>query len=97
MCPPASKKRRTQSHCGFVKNDKVVSKLMNMSMLSSELGGSRPITSERKANSSIQARTMKEYMSSMDMRIISSMHEDVPMFGNNDPIRDIMQSKGLSF
>ena len=40
---------------------------------------------------------MKEYMSSMDMRIISSMHEDVPMFGNNDPIRDIMQRKGLSF
>lgn len=40
---------------------------------------------------------MKEYMSSMDMRIISSMHEDVPMFTNNDPIRDIMQRKSLSF
>ena len=39
------RKKRAQSHSAFIKNDKVVSKLLNMSMLASELGGSQPITS----------------------------------------------------
>lgn len=44
---PAHKKKRAYSAI-TIKNDKIVSKLLNMSLLASELGGSQPITSERK-------------------------------------------------
>ena len=53
------KKKRTQSHSTFIKNDKVVSKLLNMSILASELGGSQPITSERRGNSSSHSKNLK--------------------------------------
>ena len=76
------KKRRTQSQNNFIKNDKVVTKLLNMSMLASQLGGSQPITSERKVIASSNSKNLKEYMSSMDMRIISNMQEDVPIFAD---------------
>lgn len=96
------RKKRTQSHSNFIKNDKVVSKLLNMSMLASELGGSQPITSERRANSSSHSKMLKEYMSSMDMRIISRMQEDVPIFADKkdysqqDIIRNILRVKLIS-
>jgi hypothetical protein len=72
-----TKKRRVQS--AFAKNDKVVSKLLNMSLLASELGGSRPITSERRCIES-HSKTFKEYLSSIDMRILKTMSDDVPIF-----------------
>lgn len=56
---PVPKKRRAHSSSTFIKNDKVVSKLLNMSILASEIGGSQPITSERKANSSVHSRGLK--------------------------------------
>jgi hypothetical protein len=37
------KKKRANS--AILKNDKVVSKLLNISLLASELGGSQPVTS----------------------------------------------------
>lgn len=73
------KKRRAQSQTSFVKNDKVVSKLLNMSLLASELGGSRPITSERCSLES-HSKTFKEYLSSIDVRILKTMSDDVPIF-----------------
>lgn len=80
------RKRRTQSHSQLVKNDKVVSKLLNMSILASELGGSQPITSERRGNGSSHSRQFKEYMSSMDMRILNCLREDVPAFGFREDV-----------
>jgi len=74
------KKKRASS--SLIKNDKVVSKLLNMSVLASELGGSQPITSERRSNNSSISRNFKEYMSSVDMRIIKCMQDDVPIFAS---------------
>jgi hypothetical protein len=42
-----NRKKRTNS-ATLVRNDKIVSKLLNMSLLASELGGSQLATSERK-------------------------------------------------
>ncbi len=42
--------KKKRAHSNFAKNDKFVSKLLNISMLASELGSSQPITSERKFN-----------------------------------------------
>jgi hypothetical protein len=94
------KKRR--AHSTFIRNDKVVAKLLNVSILASELGGSQPITSERKYSESSQIRSFKEYMSSMDMRIIHTMQNDVPVFADKrehpsqDTIRRIMKNKNIS-
>lgn len=41
--------RKKRAHSAFAKNDRVVSKLLNMSLLGSEMSGSQPITSERKS------------------------------------------------
>lgn len=38
-----SKKKR--AHSAILRNDKVVSRLLNISLLNSQLGGSQPITS----------------------------------------------------
>lgn len=46
---PKKPEGRQKSEPSFSRNDRVVSKLLNMSMLASELGGSRPITSERQS------------------------------------------------
>ncbi len=73
-----------------------------MSILASELGGSQPITSERKYCESSQSRSFKEYMSSMDMRLIHTMQNDVPVFADKkehpykDAIRRIMGSNNIS-
>lgn len=94
------KKRRAQS--SFIRNDKVVSKLLNASILASELGASQPITSERRHNDSSQSRHFKEFMSSMDMRIINKMQIDVPVFADKkqnsqrDIVRRIMSCKNIS-
>jgi hypothetical protein len=99
---PPTKKKRAHSHSTFIRNDKVVSKLLNMSILASEMGASQPITSERRANSSAQSRALKEYMSSMDMRIIRCMQEDVPIFADKkdsnhpDIVRNILLRNQLS-
>ncbi len=91
------KKRR--AHSTFAKNDKVVSRLLNISLLASELGGSRPITSERRQEQP-QSKTFKEEMSSIDMRIIRSMQDDVPVFRQKDAhpdvVRAILRSRGIS-
>jgi hypothetical protein len=71
--------KKKRAHSTFSKNDKVVSRLLNISLLASELGGSRPITSERR-NEQPHSKTFKEEMSSIDMRIIRSMQDDVPIF-----------------
>lgn len=58
------------------------------------------MTSERSKEGSGESRGLKEYMSSMDMRIISCMREDVPVFaveqGHPDVVRQILRGKGLS-
>jgi len=41
--PIVTRKKRTQS--AMLKNDKVVSKLLNISLLDSQIGGSLPVTS----------------------------------------------------
>jgi hypothetical protein len=76
---PKKQEGRQKSEPSFCRNDRVVSKLLNMSMLASELGGSRPITSERQSVDS-HSRTFKEYLSSMDMRLLRTMQDDVPVF-----------------
>jgi hypothetical protein len=90
--------RRKGEH-SFTKNDKVVSKLLNMSLLASELGGSRPITSERQ-HSEPHSRTFKEYLSSMDMRLLRTMQDDIPSFvhqgHSQETVKSLMRSKGLS-
>jgi len=74
---PSIKKKRTQS-AHLVKDDKIVSKLLNISLLASELGGSQIVTSERKSGDKTPHRALKEYMSSIDLRIIKNMATDVP-------------------
>jgi hypothetical protein len=90
-------RRKTES--SFCKNDRVVSKLLNMSLLASELGGSRPITSERRSGES-HSRTFKEYLSSMDMRLLRTMQDDIPSFAqqghSQDTVKSLMRAKGLS-
>jgi hypothetical protein len=90
------KKKRTNST--LISNDKVVSKLLNVSLLASELGGSQPITSDRRSAVSNHSRTFKEYMSSIDMRIIRNIQDDVPFFlekksTGQDIIRNIMRAQ----
>lgn len=41
--------RKKRAHSTFTRDDKVVSKLLNISLLASELGGSMPMTSDRKS------------------------------------------------
>jgi|688.fasta_scaffold580609_1 hypothetical protein len=73
-----TKKKRNNS--SLICNDKVVSKLLNVSLLASELGGSRPVTSDRRSAQSSHSKTFKEYMSSIDLRIIRNIQDDVPIF-----------------
>lgn len=59
------------------------------------------MTHESRANDSFQSRMFKEYMSSMDMRMINLMQKDVPVFSNkrephHDTVRRIMKSKKIS-
>jgi hypothetical protein len=61
-------------------NDKVVSELLNASLLASELGGSRPVTSDRKSAEPNHSKAFKEYMNSIDIRIIRNIQDDIPIF-----------------
>lgn len=96
---PKKPEGKQKSEPFFSRNDKVVSKLLNMSMLASELGGSRPITSERQS-SECPSRNFKEYLSSMDMRLLRIMQDDVPVFIHHthaqDTVKSLMLTKGLS-
>lgn len=92
------KKRKTISQ--LVNNDKVVTKLLNVSLLASDIGGSRPITSDRGYSSS-SSKTFKEYLSSIDMRILRVMQDDVPIFSkrensNQEVIKSILREKSIS-
>jgi hypothetical protein len=53
-----------------------------MSLLASELGGSQLVTSERKDHERMNNsnKNLKEFMNSIDMRIIKNMQEDTPVF-----------------
>lgn len=58
------------------------------------------MTSERKT-AQTHTRNLKEYFTSMDMRIMNSLQNDVPTFQQKrseeqDTIRSIMLNKGLS-
>lgn len=71
-----------------------------MSLLASELGGSRPITSERRCLES-HSKTFKEYLSSIDVRILKTMSDDVPIFTRRtnsyeEIVKTIMRSKQIS-
>lgn len=96
---PKKQEGRQRTEPSFSKNDRVVSKLLNMSMLASELGGSRPVTSERQSADS-HSRTFKEYLSSMDMRLLRTMQDDVPVFVNHtheqNLVKSLMAARGLS-
>lgn len=74
--PQEIRKRRTLSAV-VIKNDRVVSKLLNMSLLTSELGGSQLVTSERRESQKTQHRALKDYMSSIDLKMILKMEMDV--------------------
>ncbi len=89
-----AKKRRHNSN--LICNDKVVDKLLNVSLLASELGGSRPVTSDRKSAQSSHSKTFKEYMNSTDLRIIRNIQDDIPIFQGRettyqDTVRSIMR------
>ena len=76
--------KKKRAHSTFAKDDKVVSKLLNISLLASELGGSMPMTSDRKSGESSHSKAFKECMTSIDMRIIRSMQNDVPFFAQKE-------------
>ena len=85
--PPPGKKRRVQSAVSFPnKKDLVVDKLLNMSLLGSEMGLSQVVSAENRSgeekNKNFQ-KIMKEFLSSLDMHVINHMKEDKKDYKEN--------------
>ena len=58
----------------MIKNDKVVNKLLNMSLIHSEIGGSMALGSEnREINLPSAAKNLKFLLNSIDLRLIQKM------------------------
>lgn len=53
------KRKRCNSSSGMIKNDKLVSKILNMSLLCSDLGGSQLVSSGRNQNCNSTVKTFK--------------------------------------
>ena len=70
--------KKRASSASVIRGNKFVGKLLNMSVLQSELGGSIPMQ-EDSAKLSFRKKTkglLHDFMNSVDMRIVQSMQAD---------------------
>lgn len=92
---PKVQARKRASSASVIREDKFIGKLVNMSILGSEMGGSIPMH-ENSAKSNPRFRSnLQDFMNSLDVRVLKCMKKDQASTQNKSVLADLMVGEGL--
>ena len=97
LTEPAKVSKKRASSASVIRGDKFVGKLMDMSVLISEMGGSFPVKDEQNRGDCLLkngGNVMQDFMNSIDMRVVKNMKAD-QLSQKNSLLKDLFMGEGV--
>ena len=96
---PKTQTKKRASSANVIRGDKFVDKLLNLSVLASELGASIPMqddSAKLSFRNKSKSGALQDFMNSIDMRVVKSMQADKKSCSQNKSVlADLFLGEGL--